>query len=113
MVNTPYVSMPQCTHWAEVQCLSAIARLFSKRIYLYVPGIAWLGVPGGIGGWLALQTADQAAQGNKFFKGTVGAQSIARLCQNLVNLSGEYLCPQKTQKAAGFFIRKIFGWRVN
>jgi hypothetical protein len=31
----------------------------------------------------------------------------------LSKLSGEYLCPQKTQKAAVFFIRKIFGWRVN
>ncbi len=43
---------------------------------------------------------------------TVGAQSIARLCQNLVN-SEEYLSPQKTQKAAVFFIQKILGGRMS
>jgi hypothetical protein len=35
----------------------------------------------------------------------VGTQSIARLCKNLSHLSEKYLSPQKTQKAAVFFIR--------
>jgi hypothetical protein len=45
---------------------------------------------------------------------TVGAQSTyTAFVSKLSKLSGEYICPQKTQKAAVFFIQKIFGWRVN
>jgi hypothetical protein len=42
-----------------------------------------------------------------------GRTKYSACASKLSKLSGEYLCPQKTQKAAVFFIRKIFGWRVN
>jgi hypothetical protein len=41
-----------------------------------------------------------------------GRTKYSAFVPKLSKLSGEYLCPQKTQKAAVFFIRKIFGWRV-
>jgi hypothetical protein len=44
---------------------------------------------------------------------TVGAQSIARLCQNLVNCRGNISAHRRRRKLRFFFIRKIFGWRVN
>ncbi len=43
---------------------------------------------------------------------SVGAQSIARVRQKLGKLLEKYLCPQNTQKAPVFFIRKILGWRM-
>ncbi len=46
-----------------------------------MPGIAWLGVAGGIGGGLALQTVDQAAQGNIVIKGTVSQGCYRRESQ--------------------------------
>jgi hypothetical protein len=42
-----------------------------------------------------------------------GRTKYSAYASKLSKLSREYLCPQKTQKAAVFFIRKIFGWRVN
>ncbi len=42
-----------------------------------------------------------------------GRTKYSACASKLSKLSEEYLCPQKTQKAAVFFIRKIFGWRVN
>jgi hypothetical protein len=42
-----------------------------------------------------------------------GRTKYSACASKLSKLLGEYLCPQKTQKAAVFFIRKIFGWRVN
>ncbi len=40
-----------------------------------------------------------------------GRTKYSACASKLSKLSGEYFCPQKTQKAAIFFIRK--GWRVN
>ncbi len=42
-----------------------------------------------------------------------GRTKYSAFVSKLSKLPGEYLCPQKTQKAAVFFIQKIFGWRVN
>ncbi len=62
---------------------SRLSNLNGEQIslYLYMPGIAWLGVACGIGGWLALQTVDEAAQGNKIFKGTVSKDCCRRESQ--------------------------------
>ncbi len=42
-----------------------------------------------------------------------GRTKYSACASKLSKLSREYLCPQKTQKAAVFFIRKIFGWKVS